>query len=233
MKITPEVLAGMIDHSELRPFATESDIRSFCEIVKRYCFAAAYVLPVNLSIARSELQNCPTKLGTGIGFPLGTSTLKTKLYEAEDAMHLGAEELDVVINIGALKSGRLSVVSEELKSLVRLIHPRPLKVIIEVCYLNPQEIVEAVNICCDVGATYVKTATGFGNRPTTLEDVKLVVEAAKGRIGVKASGGIRDLSMLLNMYRLGATRFGVSCGDKLIEELKTTYGGTVDLEVVN
>jgi len=225
MQLTTRQLAAILEHCRLHPAATEEEIRAFCAVVRKYGFATAYVLPANLGVVREELQGCPTKIGTAIGFPFGTQTTRIKLLECEEAVQLGAEELDVVINIGALKSGNVRLVQNELRQLVEVVKPRPLKVILEVCYLTRQEISIGVQICCDVGAAYVKTATGFGARATSLEDVKVLVREAAGRIRVKVAGGVRDLRTLLKMYQIGADRFGVSSGDKLMEEFNLLYHG--------
>ncbi len=226
MELTTEKLARMIDHSKLQPHATEQEIIDFCKVVRRYKFVAAFVLPANLSIARSELAgNGFTKLGTGIGFPFGTHTTKIKILECEEAIALGAEELDMVMNIGALKSGNFKLVRSELESVLTAIGDIPLKAILEVSYLTPQEIREGARICCDTRLAFVKTGTGFGTRATTMEDVRLITEVVGGRIGVKVAGGVQNISTLLDMHLLGVTRFGVSRGDRIIEEFNRLFKG--------
>ena len=223
-------LAGIIDHSILHPATVEEDLPGFCDVVNRYRFAAAYVLPANLPYVTTRIDNGVTKIGTGIGFPFGTPTTRTKLFECEEVIELGADELDVVINIGALKSGNYTQVRRELEELVSLASPLIIKSILEVSYLTDDEIVEGSKICCDSGVAFVKTATGFGIRPTTMHDLRLMIDAVDGRTGVKAAGGIKDIDTLLEMHRMGVTRFGISSGDKIIDSFVEKYGGQLDLE---
>lgn len=230
MNITTRDLAGILEHTKLHPYTTREELGQFCEVVKKYQFATAYVLPANLSIVAPELAQGITKLGTGIGFPFGTHTTKTKLVECEQALELGAEEIDVVINIGALKSGDFNYVTQELQKIVQLTSPHIVKVILEVSYLTKKEIVTGAKVCCDVGATFVKAATGYGQRATTLDDIRLLVQAVNGQIGVKASGGVRDVKTILEMYKLGARRFGVSRGDTIMEEFIRDFNGQVVIE---
>jgi deoxyribose-phosphate aldolase len=223
-------LALMIDHSRLHPASTEDELLIFCDVVNRYKFAAAYVLPANLPFVSSRIVNGVTKLGTGLGFPFGTLTSRTKLFECEEAIELGAEELDVVINIGALKSGNHTLVRQELEEIVSLASPLIVKSILEVSYLTDDEIVEGSKICCDAGVDFVKTATGFGNRATTMHDLQLMIDAVDGRTSVKAAGGIGDIDTLLEMYRMGVTRFGISSGDRIVDSFVQRYGGFLDLK---
>jgi deoxyribose-phosphate aldolase len=223
-------LALMIDHSLLHPASTEDELLNFCDVVNRYKFAAAYVLPVNLPLVSTRIQNGVTKLGTGVGFPFGTPTTRTKLFECEEVIELGADELDVVINIGALKSGNYDVVRRELEEIVILASPLIVKSILEVSYLDDDEIVEGSKICCDAGVAFVKTATGFGSRPTTTHDIQLMVNAISGSVDVKAAGGIGSIETLLEMYEIGVRRFGVSAGDRIIEDFLRRYEGNYDKE---
>ena len=223
-------LAGIIDHSILHPATREDDLPGFCDVVNRYKFAAAYVLPANLPYVAMRIQNGVTKIGTGVGFPFGTPTTRTKLFECEEVIELGADELDVVINIGALKSGNYTLVRQELEELVSLASPLIIKSILEVAYLTDDEIIEGSKICCDAGVAFVKTATGFGSRPTSMHDLQLMIDAVGGRTGVKAAGGISDIDTLLEMYSMGVTRFGISSGDKIIDSFVHKYGECLDLE---
>ena len=223
-------LALMIDHSRLHPATTEDALHSFCDVVNRYKFAAAYVLPANLRFVSSRINNGVTKLGTGVGFPFGTPTSRTKLFECEEVIQLGAEEIDVVINIGALKSRNYGIVRQELEDIVTLASPLIVKAILEVSYLDEEEITEGSRVCCDAGVAFVKTATGFGSRATTMKDLGLIVDAIRGRTGVKAAGGIGDIDTLLAMYRIGVTRFGISSGDRIIDDFLRIYKGYYDLE---
>jgi deoxyribose-phosphate aldolase len=223
-------LASIIDHSRLHPATTEDELLSFCDVVNRYNFAAAYVLPANLPFVSSRINNDVTKIGTGVGFPFGTLTSRTKLFECEEVIELGADEIDVVINIGALKSENYTLVRRELEELVSLASPLIVKSILEVSYLNDDEIVEGSKICCDAGVAFVKTATGFGSRATTMHDLQLMIDTIGGRTGVKAAGGIGNIDALLDMYRMGVTRFGISSGDRIIDDFVERYEGYLDLE---
>ncbi|MCC3146032.1 deoxyribose-phosphate aldolase [Halanaerobium sp. Z-7514] len=229
MKITVENIAQMIDQSKLDPYVTEKEIVKFCKEVIEYNFVAAFVLPANLSIAKKELKNSSVKLGTGIGFPFGTTTTKSKLQECEEALKLGVDELDTVINIGALKSENYKYVYNELKQLVNLVAPKPLKVILEVSYLTPEEIKEGTRIGGEVGVEYVKTGTGYGSRDTNLFDINLIAEAIDDNTKIKAAGGIRDIYTLIEMYKLGVRRFGLSRGPEIIEQFKEYFAGEIEI----
>ena len=230
MVITTAKLAQMIDLSKLHPTTTEDELVQFCSTVNRYRFAAAYVLPANLSFISQRINNGVTKIGTGIGFPFGTSTPMMKLLECEESIELGAQEIDVVINIGALKSGNMRLILRELQDIVGVAGPRLVKAILEVSYLTEDEIVEGARVCCDSGVSYVKTGTGFGGRPTTVRDVKLINRAIEGRVGIKAAGGVSNIDILLDMLRLGVDRFGVSAGDRIIDQFLVEYDGLFDME---
>lgn len=229
MKITVDSIAQMIDQSKLDPYVTEEEIVEFCKEVREYNFVAAFVLPANLPIAKKELKDSPVKLGTGIGFPFGTTTTKSKLQECEEALELGVDELDVVINIGALKSGKYEYVYNELKELVELIKPKPLKVILEVSYLTPLEIKEGTRIGCKAGVEYVKTGTGYGGRDTNLLDINLIADSIADNTKIKAAGGIRDIYTLIEMSKLGVQRFGVSRGPEIIEQFKKYFPGGIEI----
>jgi len=225
MEVTKEKLTRMIDHSLLHPASTERELEAFCDTVNRYKFGAAYVLPANVPAAVELIDNGVTRVGTGIGFPFGAHRTEIKLYECEDAIDMGVEEIDVVINIGALKSGNYALVSNELSKIVSMASSFSVKSILEVSYLSDEEIVTGAKISCDAGVDYVKTGTGFGTRATTIHDIELIIGAIGNRAAVKAAGGIKDIDMLLRMYRIGVRRFGVSAGDRIIREFEERYGG--------
>lgn len=229
MKITVNDISQMIDQSKLNPYVTEKEIIKFCKEVKEYEFIAAFVLPANLSIAKKELKNSSVKLGTGIGFPFGTTTTKSKLQECEEALELDVDELDTVINIGALKSKNYKYVYNELSKLVELVAPKPLKAILEVSYLTPEEIKEGTRISCEAGVKYVKTGTGFGDRDTNLFDINLIAESIDDKTKIKAAGGIRDIYTLIEMYKLGVRRFGVSRGPKIIDQFREYFDGEIEI----
>lgn len=223
MHISENDLAQMLDHSKLDPYVTEKQIKDFCNQVKKYNFIAAFVLPANLKIMIDELKKSPVKIGTGIGFPFGTSTTSIKQKECEEAIEMGADELDVVINIGALKSKNYDYVYKELGKLVNTVSPLPLKVILEVSYLNPEEIKKGTEISCRAGVDFVKTGTGFGSRVTTLYDIKLISEVIDSKTKIKAAGGIRDIYTVVEMYKYGVRRFGVSRGPQLMDQFNNEF----------
>jgi|SRR5690554_4651396 len=223
MNLSIDELASLLEPSKLHPAFTEEELINFCVEARKHKFATVYVLPANLEFLVKNFGNCSAKIGTGIGFPFGTHTTKTKLLESEEAMKIGAEELDMVINIGALKSGKYYLVENEISQLKKLVGKKVLKVILEVSYLNEKEIIMGTKICCAAGADYVKTGTGFGSRPTSYNDIKLIKNAIDKRIKIKAAGGIKDVATLLKMYDMGVTRFGVSRGLGLIEEYENKY----------
>ena len=166
MTLNVQKLTQMIDHSMLQPTTTENNLLKFCDTVNKYKFPGAYVLPANISFVSAHLNSSFTKIGTGIGFPFGTQTTKIKLMECEDSVKNGALELDVVINIGKLKSGDYRYIFNELQEIANIASPYSLKAILEVSYLTEEEIIEGAKISCDSGMAFVKTGTGFGSRPT-------------------------------------------------------------------
>ena len=231
MKLTTEQLAKMMDQSKLEPFTTEGEIRDFCDTVKRYGFGAVYVLPCNFRIVRETIDSSDTILGTAIGFPFGTHTTETKLFESEQMLKLGAQSIDVVINIGALKAGDYTLVHDEMKALVALAGPHAVKSILEVSYLSDDEIARGTQICCDAGVAFVKTATGFGSRASSLHDVMIIREHISKNVRIKVAGGVRDIDTLLDMWKMGVSRFGVSKGDRLLNEFSEKYNGSFHTEL--
>ena len=159
----------------LHPATTEKEIFKFCEKIKKYKYGTAYVLPANLPLITERLSDTLTRLGVGIGLPFGTSTTATKCFECEEAIKSGAEDLDVVINIGALKSSNYNKALNELKELTKVVHPYILKIILEVSYITKKGIIEGTKICCDAGVDFVKTATGFGSIATTINDAEITL----------------------------------------------------------
>ena len=205
-----------IDNSILRPDRSEKEVAEFVKRSRDIGFYAVCVNPYHVKLAR-EIAGEEIVVCSVVGFPLGLSTKEVKIHEAVRAVEEGAEEIDMVMNISAFKSGRFEYVEEEIKSIVRETGAI-VKVIIETCYLTDEEKRRAVEICIEAGAHFVKTSTGFGPKGATLEDVKLLKEAGKGRIKVKASGGIRDLRTALAMIEAGADRIGTSSGFDIYRE---------------
>ncbi len=206
-----------IDQTILKPDATKNEIIAFLEGVKKYKFYCAVVNPAWVEYVRKELPS-DIKVCSVVGFPLGASTTKAKVYETEELIRLGCDEIDMVMNIGRLKSADYKYVGKEIKAIVESARDRIVKVIIETCLLTEQEKISAANIIKEGGAQFVKTSTGFSKEGARLEDVKLLRKVVGREFGIKASGGIRDYETAVNFINAGATRIGTSSGEKIMEE---------------
>ncbi len=213
--------AKLIDHTLLKPEATRTEVAKLCHEAAEYGFCAVMVNPCNVALCKAELRGTGVVTGTVIGFPLGASTCTSKLAEASDALRLGATELDMVINIGALKSGDRDLVQMEMQSLARLCHRSDalLKVIIETALLSTEEKILVCQLAVAAEADFVKTSTGFSSAGATAGDVALMRGVVGNKIGVKAAGGIRTAAELLNMIDAGATRVGASASVEIVREL--------------
>lgn len=215
-------IAQMIDHSLLKPEVTKEEIRRLCDEGKRYGFASVCVNPVWVSLCMDLLRGSGVKICTVSGFPLGANKSEVKAKEAEMAIKEGADEIDMVANIGALKSGDFSWVEEDIKAVRQAIGKRKiLKVIIETAALTNEEKIRATQIIIACGADFVKTSTGFGYSGATVEDVMLLKKVVGDKIRIKASGGIRDYSTALELIIAGASRIGTSSGVKIVEQSKS------------
>ena len=216
-------LAKMIDLTLLKPTATKSDIEQLCKNAVHYGFICVVVNPCYVSLTYNLLRESEVKVCTVIGFPLGANLTEVKAYEAKRAVELGASEIDMVMNIGAFKSGDYDLVRNDIFEVVRSVKEIRddviVKVIIETCYLTDEEKIQACSIIREAGADFVKTSTGFGPVGATLHDVKLLRNAVGSSLGVKAAGGIRDLKTALAMIEAGANRIGASAGVKIVEEM--------------
>lgn len=228
MTITPKELAGVIDHTLLRPEATEKEIIALCHEARDFGFAAVCVNPCYISLARRELERAQVSVCTVIGFPLGADEPAVKAAEAAAAVRAGASEVDVVMNIGFLKSGLLGRVKADLEGVVTAArHEREkvvVKVILETCLLSNDEKVRASRMAVAAGADFVKTSTGFGSGGALASDVRLLRHTVGPGIGVKASGGIRNLTSVLSMLKEGANRIGTSSGVTIVQELRNQIG---------
>lgn len=213
-------VAKIIDHTQLKPEATAGQIVKLCDEAREYGFGAVMLNPCYVELAHSRLQGSGVKVGTVIGFPLGATLASVKRFEAAEALELGAVEIDMVQNIGALKSGKRELVSSEIRALAELAHERGalLKVILEMGLLSDEEKVIACELSEKAGADFVKTSTGFLGGVATVEDVALMRRTVK--IGVKASGGIRTAADAKAMIEAGAGRLGTSAGVNIIRELR-------------
>ena len=219
--ISPEELARMIDHTNVKGDATEDDIKQLCSEALKYNFASACVTPTNVVLTRKLLKYSDVKVCAVVGFPLGVQTPKTKAFEAMEVVSQGASEIDMVINIGGLKSNREELVIEDIQGVVESAGGKIVKVIIETALLNYDEKVKACLIAKKAGADFVKTSTGFGGLSgATVEDVTLMRKTVGSKMGVKAAGGIRDLNTALAMIDAGAARIGTSTGVQIMKDLK-------------
>ncbi|KGF10268.1 deoxyribose-phosphate aldolase [Urinicoccus massiliensis] len=207
----------MIDHTLLKAEASQDQIKKLCQEAKTHDFFSVCVQPTWISLCKEELAGSGVKIATVIGFPLGANTTETKVFEAKDAIEKGADEIDMVINIGALKSGQDQLVEDEIRAIKEAIGDHILKVIIETCLLTEDEKIRACQLTLKAGGDYVKTSTGFSTGGAKLEDVKLMKDQVKDRAKVKASGGIRDFATAKKMLEAGAERLGVSAGIAIVE----------------
>lgn len=214
-------LARYIDHTVLKPDAKENDVIKICKEALEYKFASVCINPSHVKLVHSLLQGTEVKVCTVVGFPLGATTKETKAFEASQAIDDGATEVDMVINVGALKSGKLDVVEEDIRTVAEACKGKALlKVIIETCLLTDEEKATACTLSKKAGADFVKTSTGFSTGGATAEDIALMRKTVGPEMGVKASGGIRNLDSALKMIEAGATRIGASASISIIEELK-------------
>lgn len=218
MEIRRKELAKMIDHTLLDPSATRDSLVRLCEEAKAYDVHAVCINPYWVPFAVNQLKGSEIKVCSTVGFPLGVSLPEVKALEAETVVRLGATEVDMVINIGALKSQDLSAVREDISQVVKSSKESLVKVIIETAYLNEQEKIQACRLAEESGAAFVKTSTGFGPGGATVEDVALMRKTVGGRLGVKASGGIRTLKDAFRMIEAGATRIGTSSTVQILRE---------------
>jgi deoxyribose-phosphate aldolase len=214
-------IAATIDHTLLKAEATAHDIEKLCLDAVRNSFASVCVNPYWVPVAARALAGSPVRVCTVIGFPLGANQPETKLAEANLALMQGAHELDMVENVGALRSGDYALVQREVGDLAELAHRHGtiLKVILETCLLSAEQKVKACQIAADAKADFVKTSTGFSSGVATAEDVRLMRKTVGPDLGVKASGGIRTLGAVYEMLGAGASRIGTSAGVQILNEL--------------
>ena len=215
-----EAVAGMIDHTLLKPDATQDQIAQLCYEARKYFFASVCVNPTHVKLCAQLLKDSPVKVCTVIGFPLGATPPEVKAFEAQDAIDDGASEIDMVINVGALKSKDYDLVERDIATVVRTSHANNaiVKVIIEAALLTEREKIVACELSKQAGADFVKTSTGFGPGGATLEDVALMRRVVGPSMGVKAAGGVRDYDDAKAMIAAGATRIGASAGVQIVQE---------------
>jgi deoxyribose-phosphate aldolase len=218
--LSPPRIAALIDHTLLKPEASRDEISKLCREAARFGFASVCINPWYVALAAEVLRGTPVKVCTVIGFPLGATLPQVKVYESEESIKAGAREVDMVQNIGALKSGQDDAVERDISGVVTAAHRAGAicKVILETALLSTEEKIRACLAAKRAGADFVKTSTGFGPAGATAEDVALMRVVIGDHMGVKAAGGIRTLGDLRKTVHAGATRIGSSSGVKILEE---------------
>jgi len=213
-------IGGVIDHSLLRPDATYTDLKRSCDEAHQFGLYAVCIYPCFIRKAREFLKDTKVRITAVIGFPLGMTPTEVKVHEAMNASLEGADELDIVVNIGALKSGDWVAVKRDIADIIMatkgLIH----KTIIETCYLDTKEKAKVVELAFNAGSEFIKTSTGFGPDGARVEDIKLIKTIVGDAAGIKAAGGIKTLAQVLHMLKAGATRIGTSAGVEIVKEWK-------------
>jgi len=213
-------LASIIDHTIVWPNATKKEIIGECAIAKKYGFASVCVNSVNIPIVAEELKGSNIKTCTAIGFPFGATSYLIKALETRDAIASGADEVDMVINIGAVKNGDYCVIEKEIGAVIEAAFPKLVKVVIETFYLTDLEKVKVCKIALKMGAGFVKTSSGYAPRSATVEDVKLMRQTVGSKIGVKAAGGINSKEFALRLVDAGANRLGMSKSVEIVKIIK-------------
>jgi deoxyribose-phosphate aldolase len=214
-------IAKILDYSLLRPDATEADIIKLCEESVAHAFHSVCIHPAFIHTAREALFRAHVKVCTVIGFPFGMTLPRVKTYEAMEAQLGGADELDIVLNIGLIKSGGWDAAEREIDEIIAATPGAVHKVIIEACYLTDDEKERACLAVERSGAEFIKTSTGFGTGGAEIHDIKLIKSVTRGKIGIKAAGGINTLSDVLGFIQAGATRIGTSTGVEIMKEAAT------------
>lgn len=220
MNLSAEQLAKHIEHTRVKGQDSLEEITQACIKALHYGFAAVCVNPFFVQKASGILKGSGVEVCTGIGYPLGAGLLQVKIHEMHEVIGLGADAVDFVISVAAVKSGMMGVIEEEMKALARESEGAITKAIIETCYLTPDEIYEVSQIAAGQGIKYIKTSTGMGPRGASLEDVEIIKKAVAGKCKIKASGGIRTLEEAQAFLNAGAERLGTSQGDTILDSLK-------------
>lgn len=218
-------IAHYIDHTALTAEKTDADILKLCDEAIEHQFFSVCINSCHIPLAKQKLAGSNVKICTVVGFPLGANLSSIKAFETQEAIAAGANEIDMVINVGWIKSNKWSAVKEDIQTVLNACNGTPLKVILETCLLTKEEIVQACEICKALKVAFVKTSTGFNKGGATVEDVALMKHTV-GDIGVKASGGIRDTQTAIAMIKAGATRIGASASIAIIhgvQDSNSTY----------
>ena len=210
----------MIDHTNLKPMATEGDIEKLCLEAKENNFASVCINPCNIPMAKKLLEGSEVKVCTVIGFPLGANSVTIKAAETAEAYDMGCDEFDMVINIGALKDGKYDYVRDEIAAVVAAAKGKCVKVIIETGLLTDEEKIVATKLSCEAGACFVKTSTGVSSTGATVHDVALMKANVSEGVKVKASGGIKTAEFALELVKAGADRLGTSSGIAIVDDIK-------------
>lgn len=220
--LTAEKLAKYMDQTLLKAYVSDEDFKAFCEEAAKYHFAMVAINSAPVEKCRAFLGDSEVHVGAAIGFPLGQTTIESKVFETRQAIENGADEIDYVINIVELKNRNLSYIEDEMKQIVTICREKGIlsKVIFENCYLTEEEKKIMCEIARKAGPDFIKTSTGFGTGGATVPDVRLMKSLAGDAVKVKAAGGIRDLDTALAMIEAGAERIGTSAGVKIVEEFK-------------
>ncbi|MGR6980019.1 deoxyribose-phosphate aldolase [Testudinibacter sp. P27/CKL/0425] len=216
-------IANMIDHTALTSDKSESDIQTLCQEAISNGFYSVCINACHIPLAKALLIDSNVKICTVVGFPLGATLSTVKAFEAAEAIRVGAGEIDMVINIGWVKSNKWQEVKQDIQAVLTACNTTPLKVILETCLLTDDEIVRLCEICRDLNVAFVKTSTGFNTGGATVKDVVLMRKTVGDEIGVKASGGVRDIQTALSMIEAGATRLGTSSGVAIVNGLQDNH----------
>ena len=211
-------IARLIDHTLLKPDMTVTDIEKLCSEAGEHGFHSVCVPPCYIKYSRKALFETHVKIATVIGFPFGYSLSRVKIYEAIEAAMNGADELDIVLNISLIRSGKWDAVEEEISDIISATHSVVHKIIIEACYLTEDEKKKACQVVMNSGAAYIKTSTGFGKEGARIEDIELIKSVTGNRIGIKAAGGIKSLDDVKAFVNAGASRIGTSSGVGIMKE---------------
>jgi deoxyribose-phosphate aldolase len=217
-------VAKTIDSALLKPDMTIAEVIAGCEMAKKYHVASICCRPADVALVAKELKGSDVPVGTVVGFPHGSSSTKVKAFETALAVEEGAVEIDMVINIGYMKSGMYDEVRDEISAVVKAASGYPVKVILENAYLTKEEIVKACHLAEEAGAHYVKTSTGFAPTGATLEDVKLMRASVSPKMKVKSAGGVKNLDMLLEFMDAGVDRSGASATAAMLDEYVARFG---------
>ena len=208
----------MIDHTVLKADTPLETIKRICDEAMEYGFASVCINPCHVAYCADYLEDSDVNVCTVIGFPLGANTSAVKAFETKDAIANGADEIDMVMNIGALKDKNYDLVRDDVKAVVEAANGTLVKVILETCLLTEDEIKKACELCVEAKADYVKTSTGFSTRGATIEDVRIMKEAVHGKAKVKAAGGVRTPEDMVKIVAAGADRIGTSAGRSLVKK---------------